>query len=88
MMRNQSSSQRDPSLKPFLRSMAIELLIYTPFVMVYLLLVLRYGSDTLLRLFQESPIVYTIVGIAAILAQGVLLDTLTTWLLRRFGLRR
>jgi hypothetical protein len=68
--------------------MAIELLIYTPFVMVYLLLVLRYGSDTLLRLFQESPIVYTIVGIAAILAQGVLLDTLTTWLLRRFGLRR
>jgi sorbitol-specific phosphotransferase system component IIC len=68
--------------------MAIELLIYAPIVMVYLLLVLQYGSDALLHLFQQSTVVYTIVGIVAILAQGVLLDLLTTWLLRRFGLRR
>lgn len=87
-MSDQPSPRRDPSLKPFLRSMAIELLIYSPIIMVYLLLVLRFGSDGLLYLFEQSPIVYTIVGIAAILAQGVLLDMLTTWLLRRFGLRR
>lgn len=87
-MNDQSSPRRDPSLRPFLRSMALELLIYAPVVMVYLLLVLRYGSEGLLYLFQRSPITYTVIGIAAILAQGVLLDMLTTWLLRRFGLRR
>jgi hypothetical protein len=87
-MSDRPAPRKDPSLGPFIRSMTIELLIYAPIVMVYLLLVLRYGSDTLLRLFQESTIVYTFVGIAAILAQGVLLDLLTTWLLRRFGLRR
>jgi len=68
--------------------MVIEVLIYAPIVTLYLLLVLRYGSERLLHLYQQSPIVYTIVGITAILVQGVLLDTLTTWLLRRFGLRR
>jgi hypothetical protein len=87
-MTNRPASRKDPSLKPFLRSMAIELLIYAPTIMIYLLLVLRYARDALLRLFQQSPVVYTVVGIVAILTQGVLLDTLTTWLLRRFGLRR
>jgi ABC-type molybdate transport system permease subunit len=87
-MSDRPDPRKDPSLRPFIRSITIELLIYAPIVMVYLLLVLRYGSDTLLRLFQESTIVYTFVGTAAILAQVVLLDLLTTWLLRRFGLRR
>ena len=82
------SQRKDPSLKPFLRSMGIELLIYAPVVLVYWLLVLRYGSELLERLFHQSLVVYTIFSAVAILAQGVLLDLLTSWLLRRFGLRR
>ena len=86
-MNKRPSLRKDPSFRPFLRSMAIELLIYAPIVMAYLLLVMRYGGDFLVRLFHQSPVVYTIVGFVAILVQGVLLDLLTSWLLRRFGLR-
>jgi hypothetical protein len=79
---------KDPSLRPFLRSMAIELVIYAPIITIYLLLMLRYGTNFLENLFHQSPVVYTIVGFVAMLTQGVLLDLLTSWLLRRFGLRR
>ena len=66
-MNDRPGSRKDPSLRPFIRSMAIELLIYAPIVMIYLLVVLRYGSEALLRLYLESPIAYTVVGIVAIL---------------------
>ncbi len=79
---------QDPSLRPFLRSMAIELLIYAPIITLYLLLMLHYGTNFLERLFHQSPVVYTIVGFVAMLMQGVLLDLLTSWLLRRSRLRR
>jgi hypothetical protein len=79
---------KDPSLRPFLRSMALELLVYTPIITIYLLLALRFGTSFLERLFHQSPVVYTIIGFAAMLTQGVLLDLLTSWLLRRFRLRR
>ncbi len=79
--------RKDPSLKPFLRSIVFELLIYTPVVVIYLLLVLRHGIGLLERLFHQSPVMYTIVAFLAILTQGVLLDLLTSWLLRRIGLR-
>jgi hypothetical protein len=78
---------KDPSLKPFLRSMGLELLIYAPVVTAYLFIVLRYAGDFLEGLFSQSPLLYTIVCIVTILAQGVFLDLLTSWLLRRFGLR-
>ena len=86
-MSKHTSFSKDPSLKPFLRSMAIELIIYAPIVTAYLLLVLRYAGNFLETLFLRSPIVFTVVSVVAILAQGVLLDLLTSWLLRRFGLR-
>jgi hypothetical protein len=78
---------KDPSLKPFLRSMGLELFIYAPIVTAYLFLVLRYAGDFLDGLFLQSPLLYTVVCVIAVLAQGVLLDMLTSWLLRRFGLR-
>ncbi|HEY70519.1 MAG TPA: hypothetical protein G4O08_08055 [Anaerolineae bacterium] len=78
---------KDPSLKPFLRSMGLELLIYAPIVTAYLFIVLRYAGVFLEGLFLQSPLLYTVVSAFAILAQGVLLDLLTSWLLRRFGLR-
>jgi hypothetical protein len=78
---------KDPSLRPFLRSMGLELLIYTPIVTAYLFIVLRYAGEFLEGLFIQSPLLYTIVCVVFVLAQGVLLDLLTSWLLRRFGLR-
>ncbi len=78
----------DPSLQPLLRSLALELLIYAPLVVVYFLLVLRLAGDYLFDLYQQNTTLYSIVALAAIVAQGVLLERLTTWLLHRFGLRK
>ena len=83
-----SQPGKDPTLRAFLRSMALEMLIYAPVVVVYLLLVMRFGTGLLVRLFHESPVAYTIAGFAAIVAQGVLLDLLASWLLRKVGTRQ
>ncbi len=86
-MSNRPIIPKDPSLKPFLRSMGLELIIYAPIVTAYLFIVLRFAGDFLEHLFLQSPLLYTLICVVAILAQGVLLDLLTSWLLRRFGLR-
>jgi hypothetical protein len=78
----------DPSLQPLLRSLALELIIYAPLVIIYFLLVLRFAGEYLAQLYQENTTLYAIVALAAIVAQGVLLERLTTWLLHRFGLRK
>mgnify|MGYP001820153511 CR=1 FL=1 len=77
----------DPSLLPLLRSLLLELVIYAPLVLLYFLLVLRYANDYLTELYNRDTTLYAIVATAAIVAQAVLLERLTAWLLRRFGLR-
>ena len=80
-------SKSDPSLRPLLRSLMLELAIYTPLVVLYYLLVLRYANDSLTQLYQSDTVLYAITATAAIVAQAVLLERFTAWLLRRFGLR-
>jgi hypothetical protein len=57
-------------------------------VAVYFYLVVRLAADPLLRLYQESPVRYAVASAAVIIGQGVLLEALTSWLLRKIGLRR
>ncbi len=78
----------DPSLQPLLRSLALELSIYAPLVILYFLLVLRLAGEYLNDLYQQNTTFYAIVALIAIVLQGVLLERLTTWLLHRFGLRK
>lgn len=78
----------DPSLQPLLRSLLAELAIYTPLVIVYYLLILRVAERYLADLYQEAPLPYAAAALAAIVIQGVLLERLTSWLVRRFGLRK
>jgi hypothetical protein len=77
----------DPSLRPLLRSLLLELAIYTPLVVIYFFLVLRYANDYLTQLYQSDTVLYAIIATAAIVAQAALLERLTAWFLRRFGLR-
>ena len=77
----------DPSFKPLMRSLALELCIYTPLVMGYFILVLHFAKDTLVRLHQENPTIYAFISLILIVFQGILLEALTSWLLRRIGLR-
>lgn len=78
----------DPSLQPLLRSLALEILIYAPLVVLYFLLVLRFAGKYLADLYIQNTRLYAIAALTAIVAQGVLLERLTTWLLHRFGLRK
>lgn len=78
----------DPSLRPLLRSLAVEVIIYTPLMFIYFLIVIRYADDFLVGLYNGNRILYAIAAIIAIVGQGILLERLTTWLLHRFGLRR
>ncbi len=77
----------DPSFIPFLRSIGLEMIVYAPLLVVYLLVVLRFFNDPLFELARTNTVIYAVVGLGAIVAQSVLLEILTTWLLRRFGVR-
>lgn len=85
---NNGEGLSDPSLQPLLKSLAIELLIYAPLVILYFLLVLRFADQFLADLYNSDTKLYAFVALAAIVLQGVLLERLTTWLLHRFGLRK
>lgn len=77
----------DPSFKPLMRNLSIELAIYAPLVTIYYLLVLQFAKTPLVRLYYETPVIYATVAILTIVGQGVLLEALTSWLIRRIGLR-
>lgn len=77
----------DPSFKPLMRSLALELCIYAPLVTVYFIVVIHFVKDPLVQLYQEGSSSYAFITLILILMQGVLLEVFTSWLLRRIGLR-
>jgi hypothetical protein len=83
----ESSPAKDPSIRPLLRSLLIELSIYAPLVVIYFLVFLRFANEYLTQLYTQSSVLYAVVATAAIIGQGVMLEILTSWLIRRFGLR-
>lgn len=83
-----NNAQLDPSFRPLLKSLALELLIYAPLLILYFVLVLRFAGVFLSELYRENTTLYALAALAAIVIQGVLLERLTTWLLHRFGLRK
>ena len=78
---------RDPSFRPLMRSLAIEAVFYAPIAIGYFLLYQRFVYKPLFRLYNEIPIGYAILGTFLIIIQGILLEMVTSWLLRRIGLR-
>lgn len=82
-----SSKRIDPSLKPLMRSLSIELAIYAPLVTVYFILIVQFAKKPLVDLYHQSPVLYAIIATVVIIAQGVLLEAVTSWLLRKIGLR-
>ena len=86
-MTSPSRPTRDPSLSPLLRSLLIELAVYTPLIAFYVLVVLRFLNDYITWIYNENLVVYSILAVILILGQGVLLELFTSWLIRRFGLR-
>jgi hypothetical protein len=85
--KSKPTSRMDPSFKPLIRNLSIELAIYAPLVTVYYMIVIQFAKTPLVRLYNEKPVIYATAAILAIVGQGVLLEALTSWLIRRIGLR-
>lgn len=85
--RMKTDSPKDPSFKPMMRSLVLELAIYGPLVTIYFFVVMLLAKDFLQTIYYEKPVIYSIVTLLVIVAQGVLLEALTSWLLRKIGLR-
>jgi hypothetical protein len=86
-MKHKTNDPSDPSFKPLMRSLTLELFIYAPLVTIYFIVVLHFLKDPLIQLYQEGSTSYAFITLILILAQGVLLEVFTSWLLRRIGLR-
>ena len=66
-----------------LRAFAIELAIYALFVVAYFFLVLHLLGAWLYRLEIQHRVIYALVAILLIIGQAVVLESVTTFLLRR-----
>jgi hypothetical protein len=71
-----------PEIKDFLKNFCIELALYGTLVVGYFFLVLHLIGDWLYRLFLENRTGYATVALGLIIGQGLLLEALTTALLR------
>ncbi len=70
------------------RNFLIEMVIYGGLVTLYYFLALRLLSSPLKMLFEEYLVLYAVAALVLIVAQGVLLENLTSFLLERLGLQR
>ena len=75
---SQSKKEKESTLRAFL----VELAVYAVFVTAYFFLVLHYLSGWLQDLHLHHVKLYALIAIVLIIGQAVLLESITTWLLR------
>lgn len=75
-------------LHVFLRNFLVELILYGALVVGYFLIILRLINDYLANLFRSNLTLYAFSALFLIVAQGVLLDGVTSFLLSKIKLDR
>jgi uncharacterized protein involved in cysteine biosynthesis len=78
----------DSGKRSLVRSFVLELLVYAVLVVGYFVLVLRLLGGLLEALVEGNPNLYGFVALGLIVAQGVLLEFVTSFLVSRLGLER
>jgi hypothetical protein len=71
-----------------IRNFVLEMIVYSALLLVYFLTILRILGNWLFDLFNNNLLVYAIVGLMIMLIQGVVLEWLTSLLIRLLGLER
>ena len=71
-----------------IRSIVVELVVYGGLVTLYAASVLQLLADPLTDLYNDNLTLYAWVALALIVAQGVVLDAVTSFLLDRLRLAR
>ena len=77
-----------PKTKRLVRNFLIEVVIYSALLLVYFLVVLRFLGEPLNELFHQNLTFYAGATLALIIAQSVLLDFVTTFLVNRLDLEQ
>jgi hypothetical protein len=75
-------------VRVLIRNLVIELILYSVLLTVYLFTVLRFLDDVLARLFNNNLVAYAFIGLGLILAEGVVLDLLTSFIINQLPLER
>ena len=75
-------------MRVLLRNFVVELMVYGVLVTAYSVVVLRLLGEPLARLFHSNLVTYALAALGLIVAQGVLLDVITSFLLDRLRLGR
>lgn len=75
-------------IKLLIRNFLIELVVYGALVIGYFLIVLRFLENYINNLFSSNLTMYAVLSLILILAQGVLLERVTTILLDQIKLER
>jgi hypothetical protein len=76
----------NPEIRKLIRHFAIELLIYAVLVVAYFFLVLRFLNEPLYNLYGSNLPVYAFIALGLIVAQGVLLEFVTSFIMHLLGL--
>ncbi len=76
------------NLRVLVRNLIIELLIYGVMLVIYFFAVLRFLGKFLTDLYQNQIFFYAILSLVLIIAQGVLLEAITSYFLRLLRLDR
>ncbi|MEP6686158.1 MAG: hypothetical protein ABJB22_05220 [Verrucomicrobiota bacterium] len=79
-MAAKTKAEASSTLKAFL----IELAVYAVLVVAYFFLVLHFLADWINHLEAHRIKTYAVVSIGLIIGQAVLLESVTTWLMRLF----
>ncbi len=79
---------KDARIRTLIRNFVIELVIYGLLVVGYFYLVLRLLGEPLKRMFDENMLLYAVVALVLIVAQSVLLEAVTSFLVSRLKLER
>ena len=85
--RDQSRSVGANTMKPkaakALKAFLIELVVYSALVIGYFFAVLHFLAEWINQLAQTHIRIYSLVAIALVIGQAILLESVTTWLMRR-----
>jgi hypothetical protein len=81
-------SWKSPRFQTLVRSFLIEVLVYAVLVVAYFYLILQLLGEPLKHLFDSNLTWYAIAALGLIVAQGAVLEFITSFLLRRLGLDR
>jgi len=79
---------KNPKVRKLVINFAIELVVYGFLVLAYFLLVLRYLNNILNVLYNNNLIIYAFLSLGLVVAQGVLLEFITSFILSRLRLER